>query len=59
VQSAADALGELPLTKRTAAARRLIEATPGMSAEERAEVVAVAVWPQLCASSGSIIVQPG
>ena len=51
-------LADLPPKRRIAAAAEVILTNPGMSVEERCEVLCVALWPLQSAEMGSIIAQP-
>ncbi len=53
--SAAEVLADLPPKRRIAAASEVILLNPGMSVEERCEVLSVALWPLQTAEMGSTI----
>ena len=45
LQSALVTLEAVPLARRVGAALNVISASPGLSVEQRAELVSVAIWP--------------
>ena len=55
VLTPAEVLADLPPKRRLAAAYEVIVTTPGLSIEERCEVLSVALWPLDMANLDSII----